>query len=166
MADPCLDNAAMKVLNLLCANGHPFEGWFANEADYQNQHARGLLTCPLCNDSHIAKALTAPRLNLKAGKSLPAVPRDGDAGVAAVSAQGDVQRELLRAWLGISRALMDSSEDVGQRFAEEARKMHYGEAEGRSIRGKATSQEFHELLDEGVEVLPLMVPDAAKGTLQ
>lgn len=156
----------MKVLNLLCANGHPFEGWFANEADYQSQHARGLLACPLCNDGHITKALAAPRLNLKAGKHLPAVPQEGHADMEAVSAKGDVQRDLLRAWLGISRALMDSSEDVGNRFAEEARKMHYGEAQDRSIRGKATPQEFHELLDEGVDVLPLMVPDAAKGTLQ
>lgn len=166
MANLCLDNAGMKVLNLLCAHAHPFEGWFANEADYQDQHARGLLSCPVCNDGQISKALTAPRLNLKAGKSVPVVPQESAADMAAVSAKGDVQHELLRAWLGISRALMDASEDVGSRFAEEARKMHYGEAEDRSIRGKATPQEFHELLDEGVEVLPLMVPDAVKGTLQ
>lgn len=166
MACTGVDNTGMKVLNLLCANAHPFEGWFANEADYQSQHARGLLTCPVCNDSHITKALTAPRLNLKAAKNQPAVPQESSAGVEAVSAQGDAQRDLLRAWLGISRALMAASEDVGNRFAEEARKMHYGEAEDRSIRGKATPQEFHELLDEGVDVLPLMVPDAAKGTLQ
>lgn len=156
----------MKVLDLRCANGHPFEGWFTNEEDYQSQHARGLLTCPVCNDAQVSKALTAPRLNLKAAKQLAVAPRAGTAGVEAVSAQGDAQRELLRAWMGISRALMNSSEDVGARFAEEARKMHYGEAEDRSIRGKATLQEFRELLDEGVEVLPLMVPDAVKGTLQ
>lgn len=157
----------MKVLNLLCANAHPFEGWFSNEEDYQSQHARGLLTCPVCNDSQISKALSAPRLNLKAGKNLPALATpEGNNDVAAVRAPGDVQRDLLRAWLDVSRALMDASEDVGSRFAEEARKMHYGEAEDRSIRGKATPQEFHELLDEGVDVLPLMVPDAVKGTLQ
>lgn len=156
----------MKVLDLRCANGHPFEGWFANEADYQSQHARGLLTCPVCNDAQVAKALTAPRLNLKAAKKMSAAPSGGKAGVEAVSAQGDAQRELLRAWMGISRALMNSSEDVGTRFAEEARKMHYGESEDRSIRGKATPQEFRELVDEGVEVLPLMVPDAVKETLQ
>lgn len=158
----------MKVLNLLCANGHPFEGWFSNEEDYQNQHARGLLSCPLCNDGQISKALTAPRLNLKAGKNTPQPSSpEGSADLQTVPAKdGDVQREMLRAWLGVSRALMDASEDVGSRFAEEARKMHYGEAEDRSIRGKATPQEFHELLEEGVEVLPLLVPEAAKGTLQ
>lgn len=157
----------MKVLNLLCANAHPFEGWFSNEEDYQSQHARGLLTCPVCNDSQISKALSAPRLNLKADKNLPALATpESNNDVTAVRAPGDVQCDLLRAWLGVSRALMDASEDVGSRFAEEARKMHYGEAEDRSIRGKATPQEFHELLDEGVDVLPLMVPDAVKGTLQ
>lgn len=166
MARTGVDNTGMKVLDLQCSNGHPFEGWFANEADFQSQHARGLLTCPLCSDSHITKVLAAPRLNLRAGKNKLAIPQENHAGMETVSAKGDAQRELLRAWLGISRALMDSSEDVGNRFAEEARKMHYGEAEDRSIRGKATPQEFHELLDEGVEVLPLMVPDAAKGTLQ
>lgn len=156
----------MKVLNLLCANAHPFEGWFANEEDYQSQHARGLLSCPVCNDSQISKALTAPHLNLKAGKDQPALAQENTTDMAAVSVKGDVQRDLLRAWLGVSRALMNASEDVGSRFAEEARKMHYGEAEDRSIRGKATPQEFHELLDEGVDVLPLLVPDAVKDILQ
>lgn len=155
----------MKVLNLRCANAHPFEGWFANEDDYQSQLARGLLACPVCSDGNISKALTAPRLNLKAGKSTPVAARE-DKAVETVAVPGDAQRDLLRAWLGVSRALMNASEDVGSRFADEARKIHYGEAEERSIRGKATADEFYELLAEGVEVLPLMVPDAVKGTLQ
>lgn len=154
----------MKVLNLLCSNAHPFEGWFANEDDYQTQQSRGLLTCPVCNDAQVSKALTAPRLNLKAAKNTPTVAQDSR--VDAVANGGDSRREMLRAWLGMSRALMASSEDVGAGFAEEARKMHYGEAQDRSIRGQATAQEFRALVEEGVEVLPLLVPDAVKGTLQ
>lgn len=166
MASTLVDNTYMKVLNLLCANAHPFEGWFSNEEEYQSQHARGLVSCPVCNDKQITKALTAPRLNLKSGKeqSTPTTAQNTDIG--SVSPSGDVRRDMLRAWLDISRTLMSASEDVGPRFAEEVRRIHYGEVEGRNIRGKATPQEFHELLDEGVDVLPLLIPDAVKGPLQ
>ena len=155
----------MKVLNLHCGNGHPFEGWFANDDDYLGQRARGVLTCPICEDGHVEKALSAPRLNLRNSKFSRMAAESAVNDSAAVTG-GMQQRELLRAWLEVSRKLVASTEDVGERFADEARKIHYGEAEGRGIRGQASAEQFRALVDEGVEVVPLMLPDAAKGTLQ
>lgn len=152
----------MKVLDLNCRLGHSFEGWFANEADYQQQRDREAIACPLCEDTQISKALAAPRLNLKTSKSSPnqeGQPQEG--GVSAAD-----RRELLRAWLELSRRVAGNAEDVGERFAQEARKIHYGEVDERSIRGQASAQEFQELLEEGVAVMPLLVPETGKGTLQ
>ena len=155
----------MKVLNLRCSHDHPFEGWFSNEDDYRSQQERGLLMCPICDDVHIEKALAAPRLNLRNSKAsrMADAPPASD---SAVVAGGVDQRELLRTWLEVSRKLAASTEDVGERFADEARKIHYGETEERGIRGKASAEQFRALVEEGVEVLPLILPEAAKGTLQ
>ncbi len=155
----------MKVLNLVCSFGHPFEGWFSNEEDFRNQHERGLLTCPMCEDAHIEKALAAPRLHLRNSKTSRAADAPSTTDGAVVTG-GVNQRELMRAWLEVSRKIAASTEDVGERFADEARKIHYGETQDRAIRGKASAEQFRALVDEGVEVLPLVFPEAAKGTLQ
>lgn len=146
----------MKVLNLQCPHAHAFEGWFASEDDFQGQLARGLVECPVCGDQQITKLPTAPRLNLGAAK--PAEPKQ-----EVVTAP---DAALQAAWLKMVRQVMANTEDVGERFAEEARRMHYGESEERGIRGQATQEETQSLLEEGISVLPLPIPKALKEPLQ
>lgn len=155
----------MKVLNLHCASGHTFEGWFANEDDFQNQHARGLLGCPVCNCPDVRKGLSAPRLHLRSAQEPVAQPTE-TASPVTTTTQPSVAPAWMQAWQAISRELAAHSEDVGARFAQEARKMHYGETEDRSIRGRATAAEVVDLLDEGIDILPLALPDPGKHTLQ
>jgi hypothetical protein len=148
----------MKVLDLRCAHQHSFEGWFASEDDFQGQLARGLVACPLCGDTVVTKLLTAARLNLGARSE----PREPSRDVVAAPAG----HQLQAAWMKSVREMMANTEDVGERFAEEARRIHYGETEERSIRGKASQEETAALLDEGIEVMPLALPPALKDTLQ
>ncbi|RYF37033.1 MAG: DUF1178 family protein [Comamonadaceae bacterium] len=145
----------MKVLNLQCTHGHGFEGWFASEAAFQDQLQRGDVECPLCGETDVRKMLSAPRLNLGAAG---AEPRQ------EVVAAPDTQ--LQAAWMKMARHVMAHTEDVGERFAEEARRIHYGESEERGIRGQATRSETESLIEEGIGVLPLPLPKALKGTLQ
>lgn len=145
----------MKVLNLHCSHSHGFEGWFASEDDFQGQLARGLVECPMCGDTAVTKMLSAPRLNL--GASPPAERPD----VVNVP-----QAQLQAAWLKMVRHVMANTDDVGERFPEEARRIHYGEAEQRGIRGQASPEETEALLEEGIGVLPLPIPKALKGPLQ
>ncbi len=147
----------MKVLNLHCAHDHSFEGWFGSEDDYQSQLERGLVECPMCGSTAIGKLPSAPRLNLGA-QPAPAASKED------VVSMPDAQMQ--KAWLKMVRHVMANTEDVGERFAEEARKIHYGETGERGIRGQASAEEARELLDEGIGVLPLPVPKALKGTLQ
>ncbi|WP_431103189.1 DUF1178 family protein [Roseateles noduli] len=164
----------MLVLNLACEAGHAFEGWFASATDFESQQARGLLSCPLCNSAAVRRMPSAPRLNLssaaepttarsrKSGAeapSLPSVPSMPD-GVPPIAIE--MQKQVLQA----VRTLMAKTEDVGDRFATEARRIHYGEAEERGIRGRATPDEARELADEGIDIVALPVPDALKDPLQ
>jgi hypothetical protein len=151
----------MKVLNLQCSHAHGFEGWFASEDDFQDQLARGLVECPLCGDTGVNKLPSAPRLNL--GASEPA------AAPAAAPKQGVMSApdaQLQAAWLQVVKQVMANTEDVGERFAEEARKIHYGESQERGIRGQASREETEALLEEGITVLPLPIPKGLKGPLQ
>jgi hypothetical protein len=145
----------MKVLNLQCSREHSFEGWFSSEDDFQAQLVRGQVECPLCEDRAIRKMLSAPRLNL--GASEPAARRE-----VMTSPQAGLQA----AWLKAVREVMANTEDVGERFPEEARKIHYGEGPERGIRGQASLEETRALMEEGIEVLPLLMSEALKGTLQ
>ena len=177
----------MKVLDLQCALGHSFEGWFGSQADYDAQRDRGLVTCPVCNDSDITKMLSAPRLNLGHGLAPDPTPAQGapatGAGGLAGTTSGravevppsapnlpDVAPETLQqlqaAMVKMVRHVMANTEDVGTQFAEEARKIHYGEREERNIRGQATREETEALIDEGIDVMPLPVPENLKGPLQ
>lgn len=158
----------MKVLDLGCQFGHVFEGWFASEDDFQSQKARALVQCPLCGDTCIDKRLSAPRLNLGAQKPTvqSATQPAQSAGQAPTEMPAAARQAMQAAWLQMSRQLIAHTEDVGQRFAEEARRMHHGEVALRGIRGQASVEEAVALLEEGIEVLPLALPDAAKGTLQ
>ncbi|HWI81039.1 DUF1178 family protein [Ramlibacter sp.] len=147
----------MKVLDLQCSAHHQFEGWFASEEEFQGQLGRGLVECPLCGDRAVVKLLSAPRLNLGAAAPAPA-------GKQEVMATPDAG--LQAAWLKMVRHVMANTEDVGERFAEEARKIHYGEAGERGIRGQATPEQTRALLEEGIGVLPLPIPKALKEPLQ
>lgn len=153
----------MKVLNLLCGGGHAFEGWFSNEQDFQDQHTRGLLSCPVCGSPEVHKGLSAPRLNLSGTHDAPATQEDGR---PATDPSANLSSALVRAWLEVSRHIVATTEDVGESFVHEARKMHYGEAESRSIRGRAATTDVLELMEEGIEVLPLVLPESSKQTLQ
>ena len=165
----------MKVLNLQCAHQHDFEGWFGSEDDFQSQLARGLVECPLCGDRQITKQLSAPRLNLSTSRgerevaaaktevaAQPAAPTTAPAHDVTSMSSSQVQA----AWLQAVQHVMANTEDVGSRFAEEARKMHYGESEERGIRGQATPEQTRDLLEEGIPVMPLPIPDALKGPVQ
>lgn len=147
----------MKVLNLQCAHHHAFEGWFGSEDDFQAQLERGLVECPICGDTAVAKLPSAPRLNLGA-QPAPAARQD----VANVPDAAAMQA----AWLKMVRHVMANTEDVGERFTEEARRIHYGESEERGIRGQASAEQTQELLEEGIGVLPLPIPKALKGPIQ
>ena len=153
----------MKVLDLHCHEGHVFEGWFASEDDFQSQNQRGLVQCPWCGDSSISKRLSAPRLNLGAKPPVPA-PAQPTASAGSQEAVA-LPPALQAAWLELARKIAANTEDVGKRFADEARRMHHGETEERAIRGQATPDEAAQLLDEGIAVLPLPLPAATKETL-
>lgn len=150
----------MKVLDLHCAQSHGFEGWFASEDDFASQLERGLISCPMCGDSTITKKPSAPRLNL--GHAAP----PAESTTQDVVASPDPQMAMQAAWLAMARRVMANTDDVGERFAEEARRIHYGEVEQRGIRGKASAQETAELADEGIEVMQLALPELLKGRLQ
>ena len=134
----------MKVLNLRCVHAHAFEGWFASEDDFQDQLVRGLVECPLCGDSAITKLPSAPRLNLGATEAAPAAAPKQE----VVSSPNP---ELQAAWMQLVKQVMANTEDVGERFAEEARKIHYGEVEKKSIYGESTAEEAQALSEEGIE---------------
>lgn len=158
----------MKVFDLFCGQGHVFEGWFGSEEDYQNQQSRQLIECPMCGAKDVQKRLSAPRLNL--GAVPPQNLSPVQAGAADASPQELTPEQQLRAlqsaWLQVSRKIMQDTEDVGARFADEARRMHRGEVQERGIRGQASREEALELIDEGIDVMPLLLPVSSKETLQ
>lgn len=156
----------MKVLDLQCAHQHVFEGWFGSEDDFHQQLERGLVSCPLCGDQRVEKKLSAPRLNLRAGRDAPGAAH-GPEGLTLSNhpAQAELA-ELQARMLKAMREIMVNTEDVGERFAEQARAMHHGEIERRNIRGQTSAAVALELLEEGVEVMPLPMLPAVKDTLQ
>jgi hypothetical protein len=161
----------MKVLDLQCAQGHGFEGWFGSEEDFQSQQARALVQCPLCGDATISKKLSAPRLSLSRASAPEARERSessdrSEQSEQALAVAGPQDADMAKRWMEIGRHLMANTTDVGQRFAEEARKIHYGEAPERGIRGQTSAREARELIEEGIGVLPFAVPEALKGPLQ
>jgi len=156
---------------LVCNKGHEFESWFANSTAYDKQAKRGLITCPLCGSAKVEKALMAPRLARADSTSTPApappssasptkaapAPAQPATPVAMISPQEQEFRQKLRE---LRDHLVKNAENVGPRFPEEARKMHYGEAEHRSIYGIASPEDAKELHEEGIEFSPLPVrPD-------
>jgi hypothetical protein len=154
----------MKVLDLRCANGHGFEGWFASEDDFLSQNGRGLIECPLCADRVVTRLPSAPRLNLSGAREAAPPPAAAPAPAAPTAAPRPA--DMQAAWLEAVRHLMATTEDVGERFAEEARRIHYGETPQRGIRGQTTDEERRALDDEGIEVVSIPLPRALKGPVQ
>jgi hypothetical protein len=140
----------MKVLDLQCPHGHRFEGWFASADDFESQRSRKLVECPICGANEVSRLPSAPRLNLS-GATEAKVPD-------AAGMQARVMRAL--------REVLEKTENVGDRFAEEARRIHYNEAPARNIRGVTTPEDARALVEEGIEVMPLPVPAALKEPLQ
>ncbi len=172
----------MKVLNLRCSFGHHFEGWFASQDDFQSQLDHAQLECPMCGDKSVLRLPSAPHVVTSSSRALapapesamasrgatatgmPAVPTampmlpTAPSGVDPVAFQSAMMRAV--------QHIITHTDDVGPRFAEEARRMHYGETDERPIRGQATSDEAKALHEEGIEVMSFPTPAALKGPLQ
>ena len=156
----------MKVLDLRCAHDHAFEGWFANEEDFQGQLVRGLLQCPVCGDGQIRKTLSAPRIQRSAMQERPptgVTPQESAPAPHASDVPDGLPASVQAAWLQWARQVVAKSEDVGERFAQEARSIHRGDSPERPIRGLASPAQTLELLEEGIPVLAL--PATATDTL-
>jgi hypothetical protein len=170
----------MKVLNLCCASSHRFEGWFGSEDDYHSQIERGLVACPVCGDTAVRRLPSAPHVLSSASRALVESNDARSAAQALAPASSETSSAvaltdpepasrdvaLQTAWLQAMAHVVANTVDVGPRFAEEARRIHYGEAEDRAIRGQATREEARALHDEGVEIMAFVLPDALKGPLQ
>ncbi len=154
----------MKVFDLACEFDHRFEGWFGSSSDFEQQSQNAMISCPVCGSHAVEKKLSAPRLNLGAvpEKSLVSAPA---ASASQLSAK-PTPEQLQALWQSMARAIAANTEDVGDRFAEEARKIHYQEAPERGIRGVATHDQAAELADEGIEIVALPLPAMVKSTLQ
>ncbi len=181
----------MKVLDLRCAHGHLFEGWFGSEEEWHRQTRSGLIACPMCGDAQVQRLPSAPRLNLGAKPTTgggstghpaaipePTPPRRPTPAQEGTGATNDnrspaamVQAEAAAAqlqalWLQAAQRVLANTQDVGERFPEEARRIHYGEQPRRPIRGQASGDEVEALLEEGIDVVSLPVPLALKGPVQ
>ena len=149
----------MKVFDLVCARNHHFEGWFASADQFATQNEAHQIRCPLCDSDEVRREPSAPRLNL-GGEGGPTAAESFDA-VAHAPAVGKA-----KALLAQLRKLVAETDDVGSRFAEEARRIHYAEVPARAIRGTATDDERRELHDEGIETVRLPIPRALTETIQ
>jgi hypothetical protein len=134
------------VFELICADRHRFEGWFASAKDFEGQKARGLLSCPVCSDSNIEKLLTARIGSSEADATPESAPQPAPPAAQPRSVQAVIDYILLH------------TENVGKDFPAEARRIHRKETRQRSIRGVATGEETRDLLEEGIAVMPLPVP--------
>jgi hypothetical protein len=137
----------MIIFDLKCTPlGHVFEGWFGSSADYGDQQARGLVSCPLCGSGNVEKAVMAPAVGAK-GNSSDSASAD-PAGV----------KRMLAALAAEQKKMLESSEHVGDRFADEARAIHLGEADARAIHGRASPEQAESLAEDGIPVAPLPFP--------
>jgi hypothetical protein len=159
----------MITFDLECrAAGHRFEGWFGSSDDYARQQERGLVSCPQCGSVDVIKAPMAPNVARK-GNQLPAVaaaPSAPATAPAQAMSKGAIPPEALKVMQAMAlmqAKALEKSQWVGDRFADESRAMHYGEAEPQAIHGQATVKEAMELLEEGIEVAPLPFPVAPPG---
>ena len=134
--------------SLNCEQGHEFDAWFRSSDDYETQRKRGFIECPECGSSKVDKALMAPAVSTTRKKEKIAL------------AQGEAQRRALAQLKALTQKMRENADYVGDKFAEEARKIHFGEVEARGIYGEATPEEARSLAEDGVEFMPIPVfPD-------
>lgn len=165
----------MIVFDLKCSQHHIFEGWFGSNQDFENQVERGLLSCPICGDIKVEKAVMAPlvgsKSNQKDDKQLSKIGQEQLSSPLAMKDSAEPDKQVADAALtnaDIKQALtqlaklqekaLQGSEWVGKHFVETARAMHYGEQEHKAIYGEASQQDAKDLLDEGIDVAPLPLP--------
>ena len=149
----------MIVFDLLCGDGHRFEGWFGSAGDFSEQKKTRLLSCPVCGDDQVERIPSAARLNLGAVEPVRKNPAPAQSEAESTDAKDPfaIAQMLYSQMLD---QLISNTEDVGSRFPEEARRIHYHEAPARGIRGRATPEEHEALLDEGIEVARFPVPSS------
>ena len=144
--------------SLVCEAGHGFESWFPSSDSFDEQAARGLVTCPVCDSARVAKGLMAPSL-ARTDRARPEADRETAPAVSApppaMPATTEPERRIRAMLRTLREQVVASAEHVGTRFPEEARKIHYGETEERAIYGQASPDEARALLDEGIAVAPL-----------
>lgn len=153
----------MIVFDLACIEGHRFEGWFGSSGDFEDQRARGLLACPTCGASDVSKAPMAPAVPAKGNSRQEVLPPETRAPEARAMANAPMPPEMQKALAALAKAqaeALKSSTWVGDKFAEETRKMHYGERDEAPIHGQASLAEAKALIEEGVPVAPLPFPVA------
>jgi hypothetical protein len=155
----------MKVFNLACAHDHAFEGWFASHAAFETQREEGLISCPYCDNQQIEKRLSAPHIGMRRGGSAEPGELAERNGAERSENQTEVSAPPAQMWQ-MMRELLAKTEDVGHRFPEEARRMHYGEAPDRSIRGVASREEREELREEGIQTFSMPLPAGLNEPIQ
>ena len=134
---------------LQCDNQHDFEAWFRSNDDFEKQQGKSMLECPMCGSHNVSKMLMAPSVSTGRSKDK----------IAVASGQA-AQQQMMAKMMEFAREVKSKAENVGEKFPEEARKIHYGESESRAIYGNASTEEVSELVEEGVEIVPLPdVPD-------
>ncbi|MGB6241337.1 MAG: DUF1178 family protein [Castellaniella sp.] len=151
---------ALKVFDLACEHDHVFEGWFASQESYDEQREQSMVRCPICHSDQITRRVSAPHLNISHLRRdpTPANTDDQSPGQTAVAAPSSGQLVRLQAEvLRQIRSIVRQTDDVGARFADEARRMHSGEIEERPIRGTASVEECRELVEDGISIMP--IPD-------
>jgi hypothetical protein len=152
--------------NLRCERGHAFESWFQSSAAYESQEKRKLVNCPVCGSAKVERAIMAPQIVSKKGRDSAAVSAPAPAAATDVTTPASTpllmaqERELRAKLKELRDHIVKNADNVGERFPNEARKMHYGDIEHRPIYGEASPDEARSLIEEGVEVSPLPVlPD-------
>jgi hypothetical protein len=135
--------------NLICGDGHEFEGWFKDSAAYDAQAKKGVLACPVCGDDDVKKAIMAPAVKTSVTKA------KGRQEVLAPDSNKPDQQKLRQFMAGYRKFIEENAEYVGPKFPEEARKIHYGETEERHIYGESTLGEARELVEEGIQIAPV-----------
>lgn len=145
---------------LICDNGHEFESWFPSSGGFEEQARRGFVTCPACNSAKVERAIMAPNvarsdLGARPAEPSPEAPAPAAASPAPVALMSDKEKAFREMLTALHQHVHENAEHVGERFADEALKIHHGEAESRAIYGEATADDARMLHEEGVDFLPL-----------
>ena len=160
----------MKVYNLGCDQQHRFEGWFSSEEDFLSQSDHHLITCPTCDSPQVHKLPSAPHLNLSHATASTSAPTSISSSVSTSAAGQDARSDLAirqeSALFEMARYMLKNTEDVGERFTEEARRIHYNEVPSHAIRGVASPSQREELAEEGIDFVELALPARFKESLQ